>query len=87
MAADFYASHYRTGEEIRAGDRILWAGVPGTVVFVVGSPDAPPEWTYPQEWLEEPEEGGYMLNVVGTGLVFESESDSDLEFLSRRESP
>ena len=33
--ASFYSTHYRSGEDIRAGDRISWAGSPGCVVFVL----------------------------------------------------
>jgi ssDNA-binding Zn-finger/Zn-ribbon topoisomerase 1 len=31
--SSFYATHYRTGDEVRAGDRISWAGYPGYVVL------------------------------------------------------
>jgi hypothetical protein len=76
----FYATHYRSGEEIRPGDRILWAGSPGAVLFVIGRPGVPAEWGSPEEWLA-PE--GFMLETESAGLVFEDESDEDLEFLER----
>ncbi len=79
---NFYSAHYRSGEEIRAGDRISWHGKPGRVVFVLGSPDVPAEWSQMEEWLRE-EAGGFLLDTEMAGLVFEPESDEDLEFLSR----
>jgi hypothetical protein len=47
---------YRTGEEIRSGDRVLFHGEPGTIEFVVtGSTD--PE----TEWYMETYGGGVMI--------------------------
>jgi hypothetical protein len=80
---NFYATHYRSGEEIRPGDRILWAGKPGTVLFVLGVPGVPVEWASPDDWLGRTE--GFMLAVDGTGLVFENESDEDLDFVGRKQ--
>jgi hypothetical protein len=84
MAPSFYATHYRSGEAIRAGDRILWSGKPGTVVFVLGSPDVPAEWSDPQVWLGRADAAGFMLDTEVAALVFEDESDEDLVFLGRR---
>lgn len=72
---NFYATHYRSGEEIRAGDHVLWAGKPGTVVFVFGCSEVPADW----DWLGEVE--GFMLDTETGGWVFQNESDEDLEFL------
>ena len=83
MTPNFYATHYRTGEEIRAGDHILWAGTPGTVVFVMGSPDIPVEWSAPETWIGKA--AGFMLNTEAAGLVFEEESDEDLSLLRRQQ--
>jgi hypothetical protein len=79
---NFHATHCRSGEEIRPGDRILWAGKPGTVLFVLGLPGVPAEWASPKDWLGTDE--GFMLEVDGAGLVFEKESDEDLELLGRK---
>lgn len=78
---NFYATHYQSGEEIRPGDRISWAGKFGTVLFVLGLPTVPVEWASPEDLLATAE--GFMLEVDGAGLVFEKESDEDLEFFGR----
>jgi hypothetical protein len=77
MTPSYYATHYRTGEPIQAGDRVAWAGSPGTVVFVHGSPDVPAEWA----WRGRE---GFMLEVESAGWVFQQESDEDLDFVGRR---
>jgi hypothetical protein len=84
MSPSFYATHYRSGEEIRAGDRILWAGRPGTVVFVLGSPDIPADWIAVATWLGKTDPVGFMLDTEVGGLVFQKESDEDLDFLARQ---
>jgi len=84
MATNYHATHYRTGEDIRAGDRVSWAGRPGTVVFVLGSADVPAEWADPETWPGKPNSEGFMLDVTGAGLVLLDESDEDLEFLGRQ---
>ena len=81
---NFYATHYQSGEEIRPGDRISWAGRSGTVLFVLGLPGVPADWASPEDWLGKPNAEGFMLEVEGAGLVFEEESDEDLEFLGRK---
>lgn len=84
MTPNFYTTHYRTGEDIRAGDRILWADQPGTVVFVLGSPGVPAEWADPATWLGRADAAGFMLDTEVAGLVFQEESDEDLTLLSRQ---
>ncbi len=74
---------YHSGEPIRAGDRITWAGTPGRVVFVLGSPEVPAAWTNTADWLGEEDAEGFMLDVEGIGWVFERQSDADLEFVAR----
>lgn len=74
---------YHSGEEIRPGDRVTWAGRPGIVLFVMGSNDNPVEWAGWPEWLADMEDGGFMLDVEGVGMVFERDGDEDLEFLGR----
>lgn len=78
----FHAMHYQTGEEIRPGDRILYAESPGEVLFVIGLPGGPVEWASPEEWLGTSE--GFMLEVESMGLVFLPESDEDLDFVERK---
>lgn len=72
------ARHYLSGEEIRPGDRILLASRSGQIVFVVGMSGAPDD---AESWLEHHE--GFMLDVEGLGLLFMSNSDEDLEFVTR----
>src|SRR5207248_2880142 len=64
---NFSATHYQSGEEIRPGDRISWAGRSGTVLFVLGLPGVPVDWASPEDWLGEPNAEGFMLEVEGTG--------------------
>jgi hypothetical protein len=80
---NFHATHYRSGEEIRPGDHVLFAGQPGTVFFVYGLPGVPEDWASPEDWLGTAE--GFMLEVDGMGLVFQKESDEDLDFVSRKQ--
>jgi hypothetical protein len=80
-----WASHYRTGEEILAGDRISWAGSPGRVVFVLGSPGVATEWVPLKDWFAESYPGGFLLDVDAAGLVFHEESEEDLEFVRRKQ--
>ncbi len=80
----FHATHYRTGEEIRPGDRITWAGVPGCVVLVLNSPGVPDDWADTEDWLGEKDAEGHMLDIEnGVGWVFQYESDEDLVWLGR----
>ncbi len=79
---NYHASHYRTGQEIRPGDRILWHGSPGKVVFVLGQPGIPEEWASPEEWLAKE---GFMLDTEAAGFVFEPEVDEDLDFVGRKQ--
>jgi len=81
---NFYATHYQSGEEIRSGDRISWAGKSGTVLFVLGQPGVPEDWASPEDWLGKPNAERFMLEVNGAGLVFQEESDEDLDFLGRK---
>jgi hypothetical protein len=84
LLVSFLSTHYRSGEEIRAGDSISWAGKPGHVVFVLGSSEVPQEWTDAKSWLGKENAAGFMLEIEGVGLVFEDESDEDLKFLGRK---
>ena len=86
LAMNFYSNHYRSGEEVRPGDHILWAGKPGRVVFVFRSPEIPPGWSASDmDWFLEEHGEGYMLETEIAGRVFENESEGDLEFVSRKQ--
>ncbi|MDB4637925.1 hypothetical protein OAF24_03410 [bacterium] len=77
-----YSKHYRTGEEIRPGDKIRLAGYSGIVRFVLELPGVPAGWEQSEEWLGT--EKGFMLEVESMGLVFNDESDEDLDFVARK---
>ena len=70
---------YRSGEEIQAGDRILYNYEPGKIDFVttLEDPDS--------AWYIEQHAGGCMLLVAPFGRLFVSDpqDDEDLEFVSR----
>ena len=67
MTPSCYATHYRTGEDIRVSDRIIWARASGTVVFVLGSPGVPAEWADPAKWLGKPVAVGFVPSTEGSG--------------------
>jgi len=69
--------NYLSGEEIRAGDRVLWHGDPGRVEFVASAADPEGKWFFDQFG------GGCMVVVEAAGRVCEPEADQDLEFVSR----
>jgi hypothetical protein len=70
---------YQSGEDVRAGDRIIYGGSPGRVEFVAmpGSPDT--------AWYVEQFGGGCMLLTQSFGRVFidKTENAEDLELVSR----
>ena len=78
------ALKYRSGEEIKKGDRVLFHGEPGEVEFVVdrSNEDAELDW-YLREFgggamIREPKHVGYVF--IPAESLPETE---DLEFLSR----
>ena len=76
---------YRSGEEIKGGDRITYHGEPGEVEFVVTKKvgDAAKDW-----YLDQFPGGGVMVTASGFGSVFLGVNDideDDLEFTSRGE--
>ncbi len=70
---------YRSGEEIKAGDRILYNFEPGKIDFVATPEDAQ------YNWYVEQHGGGCMILVAPFGSLFVSDpqDDEDLEFVSR----
>ncbi|MGQ0633912.1 MAG: hypothetical protein ACT4QC_04835 [Planctomycetaceae bacterium] len=79
----FFSTRYRSGEEIRAGDRITWAGKPGRVLFVLGRPEVVEGWRDLMAHLSETERQGFAVETELAGVVFEPEADEDLEFCGR----
>ncbi|HTB11205.1 MAG TPA: hypothetical protein VK752_06535 [Bryobacteraceae bacterium] len=75
------ALRYMSGEEIKAGDHILYGHEPGQIEFVVG-PGQPP----PPEWDLEQIRVGCMILAPSFGRVFD-QPDEDLEFISRGQLP
>ena len=73
-------THYCSGDEIRAGDRVQCAAWTGVVAFVLGTGSfaegyTSSDWSY----LDK----GFMVDYVQAGLVFETCSDEDLELIER----
>ncbi len=71
---------YPTGEAIRIGDRVDYAGASGRVLFVIDtrsfSPEHPAEdWSYLGI--------GFMIEAAGYGLVFFEKADEDLVLVGR----
>lgn len=74
---------YLSGEEIRAGDRVLYHGEPGRVEFVAKRDERRPQLDSTTEWYIEQYGGGCMVNAPSWGSVFVTEPDEDLEFIAR----
>jgi hypothetical protein len=74
---------YQTGEEVMTQDRITYQGEAGSVEFVIVKPtgDLAMDW-----YLEEFPGGGFMIDVPQFGSLFLTETDEDLQFVSRMES-
>jgi hypothetical protein len=74
---------YRSGEDVRAGDRVSYHGEPGLVEFVADTenPDT--------AWYLEKHGDGCMIACAGFGHVYVSEThtDEDLDFIGRRGDP
>jgi hypothetical protein len=76
---------YKSGEEIRPGDRIRLDGHPGKVEFVVAEPTGDPA----TDWYLEEFGGGVMLIDDEMGNIFvgreslEEENVGGLELVSR----
>jgi hypothetical protein len=73
---------YQSGEEVRAGDQIVYCGSPGHVEFVVDSPTGDPA----MDWhLTHSPNGGFMIKTAAMGFVFldYAEQAEDLDFVSR----
>jgi hypothetical protein len=68
---------YVSGQEVKPGDRVLYAGEPGQIEFVA-------EQGHPQTgYYFEQFGAGCMILTPGYGRVFEKPNE-DLEFISRR---
>ena len=73
---------YKSGEEIRPGDRITFDGHPGKVEFVVAEPTGDPA----MDWFLEEYGGGVMVIDEQIGSVFvgiEVLEEGPLRFVSR----
>jgi hypothetical protein len=74
---------YFSGEEIRAGDRILYRGESGRVEFVATRGDPGPQRDSVLEWHIEQFGGGCMVDAPNWGRIFVTEPNEDLEFVAR----
>ena len=75
-------THYCSGDEIRAGDRVRCADWTGRVVFVLATGSFAPGYTS-DDWSYLGR--GFMVEYDQTGLVFEEQADEDLELVARAE--
>ena len=73
-------THYCSGAEIQAGDRVKCAAWTGRVCFVVGSNTYDPGYTA-DDWAYLGR--GFMINYEQVGLVFSEQADEDLVLLER----
>ena len=71
---------YFTGEEIHGGDRVRYAGCPGTVVFVIDRGEYSPEFPA-GHWSSHG--SGFMVQTSAFGLVLLLAADADLELIGR----
>lgn len=72
---------YGSGEEIQAGDRVLYASEPSQIEFVATAENSDTAW-YVEQFG-----GGCMILAPSFGRVFVSDpqSDEDLEFVCRQQ--
>ncbi len=73
---------YKSGEEIKKGDQIMFHGEPGQIEFVVEELSGDPE----MDWYMKEFGGGVMVRetkVLGLAFLSEPEHEEDLEFVSR----
>ncbi len=76
------AFKYKSGWEVRQGDRVLYAGTPARVAFVVTDINAHPALN----WFLQHFPGGGLLVTINTGVSIFLQSaanNNDLEFVSR----
>jgi hypothetical protein len=71
--------YYASGEEILAGDKVVYAGQECAVEFVADP------LTDPTSWYVTEHGGGVMLTAFGNVFIDPSEEE-DLEFISRKAS-
>jgi len=80
------ALFYKSGDEIRQGDRVLLHGLPGEVEFVADTNSAPDHWP-----LDKFGSGIMIIEPVAFGRLFLNEADlsdyEDLEVVARLRSP
>jgi hypothetical protein len=76
--------NYRSGEEIRKGDRVLFHGEPGEIEFVVDSlaGDPPMDW-----YLKEHGPGVMVREPRHFGSAYVNANHEDLVFVSRSPVP
>jgi hypothetical protein len=72
---------YKSGEEIRKGDKVLFHGAPGKVEFIVDALIGDPA----MDWYMKEHGPGVMVAEVKAGRTFvnNTEAAEDLEFVSR----
>lgn len=81
MSEQYYSeTHYVSGEEILAGDRIELCGDPGRIVFVLNKLASLPDFSQEDwAWMKQ----GFMIETKAYGLMQMMEADPDLKFIER----
>ena len=69
-------THYCSGDDIRAGDRVRCADWTGRIVFVLSTGSFAPGYS-PADWSYLGR--GFMAEYDQAGLVFSERADEDLE--------
>jgi hypothetical protein len=72
---------YKSGEEIRKGDRVLFHGEPGEIEFIVAALIGDPA----MDWYLKEYGPGVMVaeSKAGRTFVSDTEAAEDLQFVSR----
>ena len=74
------APHYSSGEDVRCGDAVSYAGQRGTVVFVIDREEYTPEFPA-ADWSHYGR--GFMLRFENSALLMLEQADEDLVLVHR----
>jgi hypothetical protein len=80
MMTNSRETHYLTGEEIHAGDRVLFGGHPVTIVAVIGRGEYASEFVA-EDWSDH--ERGFVMRTDDGQLYMYEYADEDVKLVSR----
>ena len=72
---------YSSGQEILAGDRIVYTHSSGEVEFVITGVTGDPSMDW---YLTQHPKGCFMIDTIATGPILMGEPVEDLAFVSRK---